>query len=112
MSIRREQYYALLKTRDFLYACLTPQTRPKGARALKEAARACLRHFPFLTEQGEPMFSQDNLEWGRDQLDAPAQAIGRQAVPEPSDAPFVHAEDCGYTVTGKPNNCSCNHPVT
>jgi len=58
MSLRNEQYNSLRKTREFLRLLMTPQ-RPKRAKEIKEMAYSCLRHFPFLTENGEPMWSQD-----------------------------------------------------
>jgi hypothetical protein len=31
-------------------------------KELRERASSALRHFPFLTEQGEPMWSQDEFD--------------------------------------------------
>lgn len=61
MSIKIEQYQALKNTRNFLRELLTPE-RPKTARELKEKATRCLRHFPFLKETGEPIFSKDEFK--------------------------------------------------
>ena len=60
MSLLHEQRRALLRTREFLRDLLLP-TRPKKAKDLKMRAYACLRHFPFLKEDGEPMWSQDSF---------------------------------------------------
>ena len=61
MSLRREQYWALRKTQDFLRDLLFPDTRPKKASELKERAYRCLKHFPHLDDDGKPMFSQDGF---------------------------------------------------
>jgi hypothetical protein len=36
-------------------------TRPKKVSDISKQASSCLRHFPFLKENGEPMFSNDNF---------------------------------------------------
>ena len=61
MSITIEQYRSLLRTREFLYSLLWKETRPKNITELKRQARACLRHYPSLRENGEPIFSNDNI---------------------------------------------------
>ena len=65
MSLRREQYWALKKTRQFLSDMLFPQTRPKTIKELKQRVFSCTRHFPSLDEHGRPYFSKD--EWGPDE---------------------------------------------
>jgi hypothetical protein len=62
MSLRFEQRNALLKARDLLRALLHPSTRPKTVKELRERAYSALRHFPFLDERGEPLWSQDEFE--------------------------------------------------
>lgn len=62
MSLRYEQYYSLHKTREFLRDLLRSSTRPKTGKELKDRAYSCLRHFPFLKENGEPMFSRDDFD--------------------------------------------------
>lgn len=62
MSLRSEQYYALHKTREFLRDLMYTKTRPKTVKELKDRAYSCLKHFPFLKENGEPIFSQDNFD--------------------------------------------------
>jgi len=61
MSIRIEQYRSLLETREFLFALLDPSQTPRVPRAVRERASWCLRHFPFLRDNGEPEFSQDSI---------------------------------------------------
>lgn len=61
MSLKYEQYHSLKKTQNFLRDLLTTDSRPKTVKELKARAYSCLRHFPFLRENGEPMFSQDNF---------------------------------------------------
>jgi len=58
MSLRYEQYHSLKTTKVFLNNLLDPSTRPK-INEMKAAALWCLRHFPFLKDDGEPMFSCD-----------------------------------------------------
>lgn len=60
MSIKKEQYYSLLITREFLRSLLHPHTRPKNITEMKQGALRCLRHYPFLDEDGKPRFSNDN----------------------------------------------------
>lgn len=62
MSLKHEQCYALYKTREFLRDLLHHSTRPKTVKEIKDRAYSCLRHFPFLKDNGEPIFSQDGFE--------------------------------------------------
>jgi hypothetical protein len=62
MSLRFEQRRALLKARNLLRDLLHPSTRPKTVKELRERAYSALRHFPFLDERGEPLWSQDEFE--------------------------------------------------
>jgi hypothetical protein len=62
MSLKFEQRAALLKARDLLRDCLHPSTRPKSVRELRDRASSALRHYPFLDERGEPMWSQDEFK--------------------------------------------------
>jgi hypothetical protein len=62
MSLKFEQRRALLKARDLLRDLLHPSTRPKTVPELRERAACALRHYPFLDERGEPMWSQDEFE--------------------------------------------------
>jgi hypothetical protein len=59
MSLRYEQYNSLKRTRDFLRDLMDAKARPKTVRETRERAYRCLRHFPFLYENGKPMFSRD-----------------------------------------------------
>jgi hypothetical protein len=62
MSLKHEQRRALLKARDLLRDLLHPSKRPKTVRELRERASCALRHYPFLDERGEPMWSQDEFD--------------------------------------------------
>jgi hypothetical protein len=62
MSLRFEQRNSLLKSRNLLRDCLDPQKRPKTVKQLRERAHSALRHYPFLDERGEPLWSQDEFE--------------------------------------------------
>ena len=57
MSVRSEQYNSLKKVRQYLIDELNPESRPKNHTERKKRILSCLRHFPFLKEDGEPMFS-------------------------------------------------------
>jgi hypothetical protein len=61
VSLRYEQRRALLKARDLLRDLLHPLTRPKSVKEMRERASCALRHYPFLDERGEPMWSQDEF---------------------------------------------------
>jgi hypothetical protein len=61
MSLKYEQHHSLKKTQSFLRDLLFTDTRPKTVKELKDRAYSCLRHFPHLKENGEPMFSQDGF---------------------------------------------------
>ena len=61
MSLRYEQYHALKMTRDLLRDLLDPKLRPKTQKEMRERVLGCLRHYPFLEESGEPMFSKDEF---------------------------------------------------
>ena len=61
MSLRYEQYNSLKRTREFLRSLLSPETRPKTVKELREKVHRCLRHFPPLHESGQPRWSQDEF---------------------------------------------------
>ena len=65
MSLGYEQQRALLQSRDLLRDLLDRKKTPRTPKEVRERARGCLRHFPFLDgETGEPMFSRDEFtEW-------------------------------------------------
>jgi hypothetical protein len=58
MSLRCEQRRALQATREFLRQLLVPGKRWTKTD-LRRCAAGCLRHFPFLKANGEPLWSQD-----------------------------------------------------
>jgi len=60
MSLKYEQYRALKITRDFLRDIIAKPRQPQ--KVLKQRASSCLRHYPFLKSNGEPMFSADDFE--------------------------------------------------
>jgi hypothetical protein len=63
MSLKYEQYNSLKMTRDFLRLVMQSK-KPKSImewNEFKVTAAGCLRHYPFLKEDGEPMFSKDNF---------------------------------------------------
>jgi len=59
MSLRFEQFNSLRKTRNFLRDLLTTSDYPKTKKEMRARAYSCLRHYPFLYEDGRPMFSGD-----------------------------------------------------
>lgn len=59
MSLRYEQYTSLKFTQEFLRDLLTVEDYPKTKREMRERASACLRHFPPLHSDGQPLWSQD-----------------------------------------------------
>jgi len=61
MSLRYEQYWSLKKTQQFLRDLLDKSTRPKTVTELKRRALSCLRHYPHLHNNGEPIFSRDGF---------------------------------------------------
>ena len=62
MSLRNEQYLALVKTQNLLRDMLFVGSRPKTVREMKARASSCLKHFPILDEVGAPIFSNDPFE--------------------------------------------------
>ena len=58
MSLRYEQRRALQATREFLRQLLVPGKRWTKTD-LRRCAYGCLRHFPYLQANGEPIWSQD-----------------------------------------------------
>ena len=58
MSLRYEQRRALQATREFLRQLLVPGKRWTKTD-LRRCAAGCLRHFPYLKANGEPLWSQD-----------------------------------------------------
>lgn len=62
MSIKIEQYRSLILTKIFLYDLLTVDKYPRTKKEMRDRAMSCLRHFPLLEPNGNPMFSRDNIE--------------------------------------------------
>jgi hypothetical protein len=61
MSLKHQQFESLKRTKDFMYSLLDPKKRPKTVKEMKDMVSRCLRHYPPLKEDGEPMFSNDNF---------------------------------------------------
>lgn len=61
MSLKYEQYNSLKETRNFLRDLLDPKLAPKTRKEMKIRVSRCLRHYPFLEENGKPIFSNDNF---------------------------------------------------
>jgi len=61
MSLRYEQYAALARTREFLSDLLTVEAYPRTKKEMRIRAAACLRHFPLLHHNGQPIWSADDL---------------------------------------------------
>ena len=61
VSLRYEQYRALMMTREFLRDLLTVERYPKNKREMRERVSQCLRHYPYLYESGQPIWSQDDF---------------------------------------------------
>lgn len=60
MSLRIEQYRALKITKEFLFEMLDPKKTPRVPGDVRRRASRCLRHYPALSENGEPIFSKDS----------------------------------------------------
>ena len=61
MSIRIEQYRALKMTKEFLFEMLDSKKTPRVPGDVRRRASRCLRHYPPLFQNGEPMFSKDDI---------------------------------------------------
>ena len=61
MSLRYEQYRSLRYTKEFLHDLLTVERYPKTKREMRQRVFDCLRHYPFLFENGQPMWSKDDI---------------------------------------------------
>ena len=61
MSLRYQQYRALVLARELLHDLLTVEKYPKTKKEMRERAYWCLRHFPPLYDNGQPIWSRDNL---------------------------------------------------
>lgn len=58
MSLKHEQYEALRRTRELLFDLTNPKRRPKTQAEMRDRVSRCMRHFPPLMEDGEPIFSR------------------------------------------------------
>ena len=62
MSLRFEQYRALQYSATFMSDLLDPKKTPRVPKRVRERAYHCLRHYPYLAPNGEPVFSNDNCD--------------------------------------------------
>ena len=60
MSLLYEQHRALRQCRDLLTG-ICNGTVKRIPKAVRTQARDALRHFPFLTDENEPIFSRDGM---------------------------------------------------
>lgn len=60
MSLRIEQYRALNMAKEFLFDMCDPKKTPRVPSDVRRRASHCLRHYPVLSENGEPIFSKDS----------------------------------------------------
>ena len=50
MSTYDEQKFALIRTKEFLFALLDPKQTPKVPREVRKKASQCLRHYPMVLD--------------------------------------------------------------
>jgi hypothetical protein len=50
MSTYDEQKFALIRTKEFLFALLDPKQTPKVPREVRKQASQCLRHYPIVLD--------------------------------------------------------------
>lgn len=58
MSLRNEQYQSLKSVKELLHQILE-KAMPRSE--MKKRIIQALRHYPPLTDKGEPIFSQDEI---------------------------------------------------
>lgn len=58
MSLKNEQYNSLKMTHEFLMKILLIKSKNLRLSDMKEEASRCLRHYPFLDQNGKPIFSR------------------------------------------------------
>jgi len=61
MSLRYEQYRSLLLAKALLLEIINKPHAHWTAHTLKRRAAQAMRHFPCLTEKGEPDWSRDTM---------------------------------------------------
>lgn len=62
MTTLNESYNALKKSKGFLTQILLKPFNTWTAKTIKEEASNCLKHYPFLNEEGKPLWHDDELE--------------------------------------------------
>jgi len=65
VSLRSEQYHSLKNTRKFLHDLIMSNDTPEG---IAKEAYHCAYHFPALDEQGQPIWSLDDLTEDREDV--------------------------------------------
>ena len=64
MTLPDERYRAVLETREFLFALLSPKKTPRVPYVIRLGASRCLRHYPAPTDM-ESAARQAPMVWGR-----------------------------------------------
>ena len=59
MSLRSEQYNAMIRTREFLRDLMDPAITKRVPKEIRERAYRCIRHYPHCDSNGIPRFSID-----------------------------------------------------
>ena len=55
MTLPRERFAAISKTRHFLGALLDPKRTPEVPKAIRDQARRCLKHYPTPLDMEEAL---------------------------------------------------------
>jgi hypothetical protein len=53
MTVPEEKFYAIEKTRRFLFDLLNPKKTPRVPRDVRRMAANCLRHYPYTYDMEE-----------------------------------------------------------
>ena len=61
MILRCEQQRALVETAKLLQDLLYRDVTPRVPKVIRHRASQCLRHWPYLTSTGKPVFSKDEF---------------------------------------------------
>jgi len=55
MTLPRERFAAITKTRTFLAALIDPKRTPNIPAPIRQEARACLKHYPTVLDMDEAL---------------------------------------------------------
>lgn len=94
MSLKSEQCRALKYTREFMLDLINPSFSLRRAKDIRKRASQCLRHFPFLDENGCPM-------WGGDVDQLPVMMRIKPLIPVKSVGSMWLLGLCGRAGVGK-----------